>query len=83
MSELTTNMRALTPCLLMRPCVVCEARLFSKSASPEKRAAKYAHQASWYGGLVRKALSVGLVEEAGAAAVVAAGYARLALDGPL
>ena len=41
--------RVLTPCLPWKSCAICEARMFPKSASPEKRAAKYMHQAEQYG----------------------------------
>lgn len=41
--------RILTPCLPWKSCLICESRLFPKSATPEKRAAKYLHQAAHYG----------------------------------
>ena len=41
--------RILTPCLPWKSCAICEARMFPKAASSEKRAAKYRHQAAQYG----------------------------------
>lgn len=41
--------RILTPCLPWKSCLICESRMFPKAASPEKKAAKYLHQAAHYG----------------------------------
>jgi hypothetical protein len=72
--------RTMTPCLPRKSCVICESRLYPKSASPEKRAAKYAHQARWFGRIAIIALhndnELAVVE----AVKTAAGFARLALD---
>lgn len=72
--------RILTPCLPRKTCVICEARMFPKAASPEKRAAKYAHQARWYGHVALQQVFTGHEELAAVAARRAVGYARLALD---
>ena len=41
--------RTLTPCMPWKSCLICESRMYPKAASPEKKAAKLAHQAAQYG----------------------------------
>lgn len=50
--------RVLTPCLPWKSCLICESRLFPKAASPEKRAAKFLHQAAQYGQFARHAVLI-------------------------
>jgi hypothetical protein len=70
--------RILTPCLPMKSCLICESRLFPKAASPEKRAAKFSHQAAQYGRYAIEAVYAFEADEAYAMARGAARFVRMA-----
>lgn len=70
----------LTPCFPRKACAICSARMYPKSASPAKRAAKFAHQAEWYGRLAKAKLFLGDINGAVDEARRAFGFALLALD---
>lgn len=70
--------RALTPCLPFKSCSICEARLFPKAAPPEKRAARYAHQAAQYGRFALDAIAERDADQAYAMARAAGRFVTLA-----
>jgi hypothetical protein len=71
--------RVLTPCLPWKSCLICEARLFPKAASPEKKAAKYLHQAAQYGTYAANSIDADDVEQAYAMARAAGRFASMAV----
>ena len=71
--------RVLTPCLPWKSCAICEARMFPKSASPEKRAAKYLHQAVQYGRFALDSIDALEPDDAYAMARAAGRFVTLAL----
>lgn len=70
--------RTLTPCLPFKTCLICESRLFPKAASPEKKAAKYRHQAAQYGTYAVNAVDEADANQAYAMARAAVRFAFMA-----
>ena len=76
----------LTPCLPHKSCTICENRLFPQTASPAKKAAKFAHQASSLGDRIAFVLITENLSEPHTLHQLehmtrrAAGFARMALD---
>jgi hypothetical protein len=71
----------LTPCLPHRSCIICENRLFPKNAPPEKKAARFRHQAEMCGieaihAIEEKELNLELIRSS---VIRAVQFAKLAL----